>query len=285
MEWSECISKAISYIEDHITEELTIKDIAKAAMVSPYYFQKGFAMLCGFTVGEYIKKRRLAIAGMELITTDRKIIDIALQYGYDSPDGFTRAFTRFHGVTPTSVRKGEAMIKSFAALKIKLSLEGGFTVDYKIVEKDQFTVIGVSKVFQYDEAETGVHQMWKEYYESGKSNIVSSTYGISIDDQMEGNEFEYLIGDNYQPEEQIAEGFVTRVIPKSVWVVFASKGANPQSIQEVHGKIFTEWLPNCKDYEIASGYHIEMYDDPAEYKKGTQDENYYCEIWIPVRRK
>ena len=285
MEWSECISRAISYIEDHITEELTIKDIAKAAMVSPYYFQKGFAMLCGFTVGEYIKKRRLAIAGMELITTDRKIIDIALQYGYDSPDGFTRAFTRFHGVTPTSVRKGEAMIKSFAALKIKLSLEGGFTVDYKIVEKDQFTVIGVSKVFQYDEAETGVHQMWKEYYESGKSNIVSSTYGISIDDQMEGNEFEYLIGDNYQPEEQIAEGFVTRVIPKSVWVVFASKGANPQSIQEVHGKIFTEWLPNCKDYEIASGYHIEMYDDPAEYKKGTQDENYYCEIWIPVRRK
>jgi len=285
MEWSECISRAISYIEDHITEELTIKDIAKAAMVSPYYFQKGFAMLCGFTVGEYIKKRRLAIAGMELITTNRKIIDIALQYGYDSPDGFTRAFTRFHGVTPTSVRKGEAMIKSFAALKIKLSLEGGFTVDYKIVEKDQFTVIGVSKVFPYDEAETGVHQMWKEYYESGKSNIVSSTYGISIDDQMEGNEFEYLIGDNYQPEEQIAEGFVTRVIPKSVWVVFASKGANPQSIQEVHGKIFTEWLPNCKDYEIASGYHIEMYDDPAEYEKGTQDENYYCEIWIPVRTK
>lgn len=92
MEWSECISKAVSYIEDHITEELTIKDISKEAMVSPYYFQKGFAMLCGFTVGEYIKKRRLAIAGMELISTDRKIIDIALQYGYDSPDGFTRAF-------------------------------------------------------------------------------------------------------------------------------------------------------------------------------------------------
>lgn len=103
MEWSECISKAISYIEDHITEELTIKDISKEAMVSPYYFQKGFAMLCGFTVGEYIKKRRLAVAGMELISTDRKIIDIALQYGYDSPDGFTRAFTRFHGATPAGI--------------------------------------------------------------------------------------------------------------------------------------------------------------------------------------
>lgn len=285
MEWSECISKAVSYIEDHITEELTIKDISKEAMVSPYYFQKGFAMLCGFTVGEYIKKRRLAIAGMELISTDRKIIDIALQYGYDSPDGFTRAFTRFHGATPASVRKGEAMIKSFAALKIRLSLEGGYTMDYKIVEKDQFTMIGVSKVFQYDEAETEIPKMWREYYETGKNHKVCSAYGISIDERMEGNEFEYLIGDNYNPSAEIPEGFVTRVIPESMWAVFACKGANPKSLQEVHGRIFAEWLPNCKDYEIASGYHIEMYDDPVEYPNGAQDENYYCEIWIPVRRK
>ena len=102
MEWTECISKAISYIEDNITEELTIEDIADQAMISPFYFQKGFAMLCGFTVGEYIKKRRLTLAGSELVSTDWKIIDIALRYGYDSPDSFTKAFTRFHGATPTS---------------------------------------------------------------------------------------------------------------------------------------------------------------------------------------
>jgi len=284
VEWTECISKAIGYIEENITEELTIKDIAKQAMVSPFYFQKGFAMLCGFTVGEYIRCRRLALAGSELISTDKKIIDIALDYGYDSPDSFTKAFIRFHGTTPASVRKGEAMIKSFASLKIKLTLEGGYTMDYKIVKKDQFTIIGVSKVFKYDEAETEVPKLWEEYYQTGKSDIVCSVYGVNIDESMSGNEFEYLIADNYNPIKEIAEGFVTRIIPKHTWAVFACIGAMPQSIQDINKKIFSEWLPNCKDYEIAAGYNIEMYGNPAEYQKGVQDEKYYCEVWIPVKK-
>jgi len=284
VEWNECISKAIGYIEDNITEELTIKDIAKQAMVSPFYFQKGFAMLCGFTVGEYIRCRRLALAGSELISTDKKIIDIALDYGYDSPDSFTKAFIRFHGTTPTSVRKGEAMIKSFASLKIKLTLEGGYTMDYKIVKKDQFTIIGVSKVFKYDEAETAVPKLWEEYYQTGKSDIVCSVYGVNIDESMGDNEFEYLIADNYNPIKEIAEGFVTRIIPKHTWAVFACIGAMPPNIQDINKKIFSEWLPNCTDYEIAAGYNIEMYSNPAEYQKGVQDEKYYCEVWIPVKK-
>lgn len=285
MEWTECISKAISYIEENITEELTMEDIAKQAMVSPFYFQKGFGMLCGFTIGEYIKKRRLTLAGSELVSTDRKIIDIALKYGYDSPDSFTKAFTRFHGATPTSVRKGETMIKSFASLKIKLTLEGGYTMDYKIVKKDEFTVIGVSKVFKYDEAATEIPKLWKEYYETGKSDTVCSVYGVSIDENMGGNEFEYLIADNYNPINEIAEGFITRVIPKYTWAVFPCIGASAHTLPDVHKKIFSEWLPNCKDYEIAAGYNIEMYSDPAQYPKGVQDEKYYSEIWIPIKQK
>lgn len=125
MEWSESISKAIDYIESNITGELTITDIAKHVNISPYYFQKGFFMICGLTVGEYIKKRRLTLAGNKLVSTDEKIIDIALKYGYDSPDSFTKAFFRFHGATPTAIRRGEVAIKSFAPLKIKLTLIGG----------------------------------------------------------------------------------------------------------------------------------------------------------------
>lgn len=285
MEWTECISKAVGYIEDNLTEKLTIQNIAKQALVSPFYFQKGFAMLCGFTVSEYIKKRRLALAGGEILSTNEKIIDIALKYGYDSPDSFTKAFIRFHGATPASVRKGETMIKSFASLKIKLTLEGGYTMDYKIVKKDQFTLVGVSKVFSYDEAAAEIPKLWAWYHQAGKADAVCSVYGVSIDENMDGNQFEYLIADNYNPIKEMTGDFVTRIIPKHTWAVFACKGPNPHSIQDVQKKIFSEWLPNCKDYEIAAGYNIEMYSDPAEYPKGVQDEKYYCEIWIPVRKK
>jgi len=281
----ECIGEAINYIEENITQELTIESIAKKALISPFYFQKGFAMLCGFTVSEYIRCRRLALAGSELIATDEKLIDIAIKYGYDSPDSFTKSFTRFHGATPTAVRKNGAMIKSFAPLKIKFALEGGYSMDYKIVEKDAFTVIGMSRVFQYENAMEDVPKLWTEFLNAGKGNNICGMYGINIDESMSGNKFEYLIADNYNAAMDIPEGYVTKVIPKFTWAVFTCKGAMPQSMQDVNKKIFSEWLPNCKDYEIAAGCCIEMYNDPADYPKGTQDENYLSEMWIPVKRK
>ncbi len=124
MGWMDAIGSAIQYIEVHITDELTVDMIAKHVNISPFYFQKGFSMLCGFTISEYIRNRRLALAGNDIAASDEKIIDIALKYGYDSPDSFTKAFTRFHGATPASVRKDKVMLKSFAPLKIKFSLEG-----------------------------------------------------------------------------------------------------------------------------------------------------------------
>ena len=285
MRWMECIGEAINYIEENITQELTIESIAKKALISPFYFQKGFAMLCGFTVSEYIRCRRLALAGSELIASDEKLIDIAIKYGYDSPDSFTKSFTRFHGATPTAVRKNGAMIKSFAPLKIKFALEGGYSMDYKIVEKDAFTVIGMSRVFQYENAMEDVPKLWTEFLKAGKGNNICGMYGINIDESMSGNKFEYLIADNYNAAMDIPEGYVTKVIPKFTWAVFTCKGAMPQSMQDVNKKIFSEWLPNCKDYEIAAGCCIEMYNDPADYPKGTQDENYLSEMWIPVKRK
>ncbi|SHN69756.1 AraC family transcriptional regulator [Desulfitobacterium chlororespirans] len=285
MGWIEGISDAINYIEDNITEELTIDNIAKQAFVSSFYFQKGFAMLCGFTVGEYIRQRRLTLAGSELVSTDGKIIDIALKYGYDSPDSFTKAFLRFHGVTPTAVRKDGAMIKTFAPLKIKFSLEGGFIMDYRIIEKEAFTIMGISKVFKYDTAGTEIPKFWTEHYQTGKNKIVCGMYGVCVDESMGSDEFEYLIADDYASSSELPDGFITKVIPKHSWAVFACKGAMPQSLQNTNQKIFSEWLPNCKDYEIAAGYNIEMYTNIADYPNGNQDENYYSEIWIPVQKK
>lgn len=285
MNWVEGMGNAVRYIEENLTQDLSVESIAKQAFVSSFYFQKAFSMLCGFTAGEYIRLRRLTLAGSELLATDEKIIDIALKYGYDSPDSFTKAFTRFHGITPSAARKDGAMIKSFAPLKIKFTLEGGFIMDYKIVEKENFTVMGVSKQFKYDTAAKEIPKFWDEHYQLGKNELVAGMYGICFDEDDNGEVFEYLIADNYLPWDEVPGGFTCRTIPKHTWAVFPCKGTMPNSIQEVNRKIFSEWLPNCKDYEIAERYNIELYSPKDDYPNGVQDENYYSEIWIPVRKK
>lgn len=285
MGWLEGISDAISYIEEHITEDITIEEIAKKAYLSPFYFQKGFAILCGFTVGEYIRRRRLALAASDIVSTDERIIDIALKYGYDSPDSFTKAFTRFHGATPVAVRRDGAMVKSFAPLKIKFSLEGGYIMDYRIIEKDAFTVMGATRTFKNETAAEEIPQFWTEHYKAGNGKYVCGMYGVCIDVGVGSDEFEYLIADNYDPSKEIPEGFVTRTIPKHTWAVFPCRGPMPKAIQEVNRRIYSEWLPNCRDYEIAAGFNIEMYTDVNDCPKGNQDENYYTEVWIPVKKK
>ena len=285
MSWMELVGSAIQYIEDHITEELTAREIAEHIHVSPFYFQKGFAMLCGFTLGEYIRNRRLALAGNELAAGKEKVIDVALKYGYDSPDSFTRAFTRFHGVTPKQARREAVILKSFAPLKIHFSLKGGYLMDYKIEKKEAFTVIGNSKTFSYEGAKDQVPRFWNEHFASGLGNVVCGTYGICFDEEMGENFFEYLIADPCGPEREIPDGFVRKTIPSFTWAVFPCRGPMPGALQDVNNTIYTEWMPAIGKYKFAAGYCVEFYDNPANYPKGTQDENYYCEIWIPVEPK
>lgn len=285
MEWMKAIGDSVQYIEEHITEEVSAESVAEYVNVSPFYFQKGFAMICGFTVAEYIRNRRLALAGNEIAASDEKIIDIALKYGYDSPDSFTKAFTRFHGVTPSAVRKDCAMLKSFAPLKIRISLEGGYLMDYKIVKKEAFTVLANARTFPYEGAKESIPLFWQEHFQSGKGAVICGCYGINIDLEMGQENFEYLIADPYDPQKEVPAGFVTRTIPAFDWAVFPCRGPMPIALQEVNTKIYTEWLPALREYAFAAGYCVEYYDDPTKYEKGTQDENYYCEIWIPVKKK
>ncbi|MDL2300131.1 AraC family transcriptional regulator [Clostridiaceae bacterium OttesenSCG-928-D20] len=285
MNWTESISKAVDFIEQNITEDITVQDIANHIYLSPFYFQKGFSMLCSVTVSDYIKFRRLSLAAAEIIASDAKIIDIALKYGYDSPDSFTKAFVRFHGNTPTSVRKDASGVKTFAPLKVKFILEGGYTMDFKIVEKGEFTVVGLQRTFKYEDAQTEVPKLWGEFHMSKERGEICPVYGINADESMEGNEFQYLIADNYDGKTEVPVGFVTKTIPKFTWAVFSCVGAMPNAMQETNKRIYSEWLPNSNEYEIAAGYCIEMYEDDSKYPKGIQDENYYSELWIPVKKK
>ncbi len=285
MDWMNAIGESIQYIEKHLADEITLEEIANHVCISSFYLQKGFSFACGITISEYIRNRRMALAGNDLLAGDAKVIDIALKYGYDSPDSFTKAFTRFHGVTPAKVRKDHSMLKSFAPLKIKLSIEGGYLMDYKIEKKAAFTVIANSGTFSYENAKEVIPQFWQQHFKEGKGNVVCGVYGINIDEKMGKDSFEYLIADPYEDGRKVPDGFVTRTIPEFNWAVFPCKGPLPSALQDVNTKIFTEWLPALRDYEFAAGYCVEMYDDPTKFSKGTMDENYYSEIWIPVKKK
>lgn len=135
MDWTEAVREAVSYVEKHITEDITMYDVADHVHVSPFYFHKGFSILCGYSITEYIRNRRLALAGQELLAEDVTVMELAMKYGYDSPDSFTKAFTRFHGHSPSVVRRNKTMLKAFAPLKLSISLKGGYAMDYRIIKK------------------------------------------------------------------------------------------------------------------------------------------------------
>lgn len=284
MNWVKIIEDAIEYIEGNITEDLTVGRIAEEVNTSAFYFQRGFSMLCGYTVGEYIRMRRLSLAGEELLSSDAKVIDLAVKYGYDSPDSFTKAFTRFHGSTPTDVRRGGAMLKSFAPLHIKLTLDGGSTMEYRIEKKAAFKVMGVSKTFSYDGANAEVPQFWDEVFLQAAERPVMGMYGVCFDEEMAGNEFRYMIADDFQDDKAKTNNLDVHEIKEHTWAVFPCHGPMPQPIQEVNKRIFSEWLP-ASSYEIAEGYNIEYYSNPADFKMGMQDPEYYTEVWIPVKEK
>ena len=284
MDWIKIIENALRYIEENLSGELTVDRIAEKVNISPFYFQKGFSMLCGYSVGEYIRMRRLSVAGSELVTSDNKVIDLALKYGYDSPDSFTKAFTRFHGSTPTDVRRKGALLKSFAPLHIKIILDGGNTMEYRVEEKPAFRVMGVSKIFSYETANADIPQYWDEIHVQAAVKPVEGMYGICFDEEMGGNRFRYMIADGLEEGEAEEKNLETYEVPRHTWAIFPCRGAMPLSIQEVNRRIFSEWLP-AGNYEIAEGYNIEYYSDSAEFKDGAQDPDYYAEVWIPVRER
>ena len=275
--WIDGIQNAIRYIEDNITEDLTVEDIAACSYVSAFYFQRIFSVLCGVTVGEYIRNRRLTLAAQELSRENDKVINIAMKYGYESPDSFARAFARFHGVSPSAATKKGARLRAYAPLHIKISMEGGTMLEYKIAEKEAFTVMGKSKKFNTDTSYDEIPRFWREHMESRENQIICGMYGICMD--VDGKIFDYLIADNYIPWNEVPYGYITKVIPAGTWAIFPCRGALPKSLQDVNTKIWSEWLPNCREYRLGGNYSIELYAPLAENPEDT-----YCEIWVPIEK-
>ena len=156
-------------------------------------------------------------------------------------------------------------------------------MDYKLVEKPEFKVMGVSRIFDYDTSSELIPKFWTEHYKNGGGKKVCGLYGVCI--AHESKDFEYMIADNYSEEKGIPEGCECRTIPAGTWAVFPCRGAMPRALQKLNEEIYSNWLPNCRDYELAGAYNIEMYTDVRKYKKGNQSEDFYTEIWLPVKKK
>lgn len=292
MEWIAGIQRAIDYIELHLTDKIDFEAVAREACYSSFHFQRVFSALCGFTVGEYVRIRRLSMAAAELYHSDEKVIDIALKYGYNTPESFTRAFTRFHGITPSEARHG-AVVKSFSRLSVKLILTGGTTMDYRIEKTDAFKIICKRKQVtkpENDTATADITAFWDECTKDGtiakicgyfpKEPHFKGLLGICFSNDMDGNKFPYGIGVEYNGEEIHDSGLEIIEVPAKTFAVFPCRGKMPESFKEAYKRIVTEFLPQNPHYEYGNGIELEVY--PSDK---VDDPNYYCEIWISVNEK
>ncbi len=297
MEWIESVRKTIDYTEKHLLDEIHTESISKIVAISPYYLQHGFKIITGYTIAEYIRNRRLYLSALEVIANKAKIIDIAYKYGYDTPESFTKAFTRFHGVSPNQLRKCPNKIKIFLPLKIQISIQGGNYMNYVVEKIENFKVVGFEREFSFETSYQEIPKFWDEFCQKYMSPLMSKQtpeteiekticnchvgeYGVCIDDIGKDGKFRYIIAGRYTGGE-IPEGMVSYELPDAEWAKFTCVGPMPEALQALNTKIFKEWLPGNPDYKIAMGVNIEWY-----YAKGdTKSADYESGIWIPVVRK
>ena len=296
MEWLTCIRTAVEYIDTHLEDDINVQDIADRVYISPFFLQRGFALMTGYSIGQYLRSRRLYQAAVDLKETDDKVLDIALRYCYDTPESFTKAFSRFHSATPSQVRSG-ASVKVFLPLTLSVSIHGGDQMEYTISPMFPFKLIGFQKIFDNETAYTEIPKYWDEICEKYANNVYAGNepsnpyeqalvyncigeYGVCIDDIGEGK-FRYLIAGKYTGGE-VPEGMALYEFPRGEWAVFNCVGPLPDAMQSVNTRIFSEWLPGNPEYEIRGNANVEWYDTVNGEKT---DPDYHSAIWVLVKRK
>ena len=296
MEWLSAIRRSIEYIEEHLSDDVTIDDVSNEVHISPYIFCKGFAVVTGYSVSEYIRNRRLYLAALELRKNKKSVIETALDFGYETPESFAKAFARFHGSTQSAFRAG-APIKTFLQLRIQLTIHGGDQMKCKITKMFGMKLIGFERVFSMGNSYEEIPKFWDEICEKYAANVYAGNdpanpweqalvdncigeYGVCIDD-IGGGRFRYLIAGKYTGGE-VPEGMAVCEFPRGEWAVFDCVGPIPEALQRVNTRVFREWLPGNPDYELRGNASVEWYDCINGEKT---DPDYHSAIWIPVKRK
>ncbi|USB33069.1 AraC family transcriptional regulator [Paenibacillus sp. YPG26] len=287
MDWLNRMNHAIEMMENRMEEPFDIGEAAKAAYSSPFHFQRMFHMLTSMTVAEYMRKRRLTLAAQELASSGSKVLDIALRFGYESPESFSKAFRKLHGVSPSEARNPGVTLKAFPRISFHLSLKGDQGMDYRIVEQEEYEVAGklIQVTTRDGENHRDIPKFWEVCNTDGTSDRLFSIAedkalrGICLDMQQEQELFNYMIGARVSPGTPLEEGFTVRTIPASTWAVFTSVGPMPGAIEDVWIRVFQDWFPST-GYEHAAGPEIELYP-----MGDVSSDSYQCEVWIPVIKK
>ena len=300
MDWITGIQKAINYIEDNLTEELDYERIARESFSSAFHFQRVFSILCGYTLGEYIRNRRLTLAGTELANTREKVIDVACKYGYDNPESFAKAFQKFHGITPTQARGRGVMLKSFSRLSIKVSLEGGSIMNYRIEEKPAMLLTGYKRRFtgspndkQDQDHNFACETRLEQYILEGMCREHETIYQILTNFDADGYDFyfaylfpRWALDDMQELPEDIAARFENVSVPTGLYLVCETERCKfpTAKMDELRLKSISEWLPTS-GYELRNAPEIGVihwfWDEGNEKLNSSR----YCELWLPITRK
>lgn len=283
MEWIQQLEESLTYIEEHLTDVIDGERLGQIAHCSYYHYQRVFSFVAGVPLAEYIRRRRLSQAAMEL-QQQHKVIDVALKYGYDSSTSFARAFKNLHGVSPSTAQKEGVKLKVYPRIKFQITIKGDVEMEYRIETKEAFELVGVKKQVSHimEENYQVVPEMWGQIATDGtlpkliEKMIGNKQEGIfGLGDYNNPKEALYFIG--VTNDKGVADGFETYHVASLTWAIFSGTGPMPTAIQDLWTRIVTEWLPNS-EYEYGIGPDIELYLTP-------NPENAVFEIWVPITKK
>lgn len=300
MDWITGIQNAINYIEDHITENLDYDTIAKVGFSSSFHFQRVFNALCGYTIGEYIRNRRLSLAGIALTVNKEKVMDVAFKYGYDNPESFAKAFQKFHGITPSQARSEGAVLKSFSRLSIKVSLEGGNTMNYRIEEKPAMILTGYKGRFagepndmRLQDHEFACRNRTFQYLLQGMSRDFVNFYQVLTNFSPDGYDFylahklpEWALKDFDTDLGEMAKNFEHLHIPAGLYLVCETERCKYPIglIKDLRRRAVTEWLPSS-GYELRDAPEIDLIHWLWEEGNQKLNSTKHCEVWLPIERQ
>ena len=295
---------AMDYIEEHITDDLALADVSSVTAYSPFHFGRLFYYIDDMSLSEYIRRRKMSLAAMDLQTGDAKIIDLAVTYGYESADSFTRAFTKQHGVTPSIARQPGIGLTIFPPLTFQIKIKGVQAMNWRIEEKETFEVFGIEKIVE--QGNGGI--LWDECFQNGSYDklfndaggiLQSNGFGYPREDGAcviqaiagyhegsdcltyagynEGEDVPYMLCALLKPGIDTS-GYTVVQIPKATWAVFRSKTVDwaGGELPGLFNQIYTEWLPTS-GYDRVSGPDMDIYF-------GVEDGKQFAEVWIPVKK-